>query len=378
MSAALRLRVVAGDQRGATLPLAAGTTRTVGCSLDRDIVLRGAGLAARALTLEVAEDGTGATLIAEADGVRVAGRALAVGERAALAPDARVECGALAFAVESRDRGGEADTARQTLATADIEALVAAAVDAEGSSSSPFARAVEQAGAPGAPRARPARDSRALVRGGAIAAVGCAALALWVWQGGQATNAPSPSLEARLAETFPALALERVEDGAPRVTGYLPRRADAIRLERWLDAQPERPRSAVAIDERLAARVEDVFRVNGIEARVSSLVGGEARVETAVADAEELARVEARVREDVPQLAAMAIENTPPPPAEETPYDPGKRISLVVADTPAYIVTDDRARYFLGSPLPSGHRIVAIEKNVVRLEKGGETTELQF
>ena len=177
------------------------------------------------------------------------------------------------------------------------------------------------------------------------------------------------------------LALERT-DGAFAVSGFLPERADAIRLARWIDSAGVPLDNEVRVDAVLAERVTDVFRVNGIEAEVRSLSAGEAVVETQVVDTDGLARIEARVLEDVPQLRSLALENVPPPPAAEVerapPHDPGKRVSLVVATEPAHVVTEDRSRYFVGATLPSGHRIAAIEENVVHLEKGGVTTELQF
>ena len=58
--------------------------------------------------------------------------------------------------------------------------------------------------------------------------------------------------------------------------------------------------------------------------------------------------------------------------------DPGKRIASLVAGASAYLVTVDGARYFVGAMLPTGHRIVAIEKTAVALERDGQKTSLKF
>ena len=58
--------------------------------------------------------------------------------------------------------------------------------------------------------------------------------------------------------------------------------------------------------------------------------------------------------------------------------DPGKRIASVVPGDPAYLVTADGARYFVGAMLPTGHRITRIDGQHVTLERGGEESTLNF
>jgi len=67
-----------------------------------------------------------------------------------------------------------------------------------------------------------------------------------------------------------------------------------------------------------------------------------------------------------------------PPPAPPVSDDPGKRIASLVAGASAYLVTVDGARYFVGAILPTGHRIVAIERTAVALERDGQRTSLNF
>jgi type III secretion protein D len=61
-----------------------------------------------------------------------------------------------------------------------------------------------------------------------------------------------------------------------------------------------------------------------------------------------------------------------------TVADATKKVSTVVAGDPAYIQTADGARYFAGAMMPSGHRLVAIEGQIVRLEKNGHEVKLSF
>jgi type III secretion protein D len=60
------------------------------------------------------------------------------------------------------------------------------------------------------------------------------------------------------------------------------------------------------------------------------------------------------------------------------PDDPGKRIASLVQGDPAYVVTADGARYFVGSMLPSGHRITAVDTQSVTLERDGRQSTLNF
>ena len=384
MKSSRRLRVLAGRQRGASVVLVPGETLVLGRDLDCDVVVREPGLPGTLLRLESDEDG-GTRIVPCADGVRVDG--LPLESATTIGEGAQVEAGSLVFVVEAFEAGSTdaSEGASGVEPEADGSPLATAAA-----SPSPFLRAVERAASAGgsitpddtgevAKAFSAARPSRLPLCLGTAATLACLTLAVWFYLAGSDTAEDGVPLEARLAEAFPALALEREPGGGGVVLGFVPERADAIRLERWLAAQPEPLRNAVLVDARLAERVDDVLRVNGIEASVRSLIEGEAIVDTAVADAETLARIEARLDEDVPQLVSLELANVPPvAPPEETPYDPGKRVALVVATAPAYIVTKDRSRYFVGAMLPSGHRIRAIEENVVHLEKGGVTSELQF
>ena len=53
------------------------------------------------------------------------------------------------------------------------------------------------------------------------------------------------------------------------------------------------------------------------------------------------------------------------------------RLALVPGE-PAYVVTVDGARYFVGAMLPSGHRIARIAPQQVVLERDGRQMNLNF
>jgi type III secretion protein D len=80
-------------------------------------------------------------------------------------------------------------------------------------------------------------------------------------------------------------------------------------------------------------------------------------------------------------LAKLSVRNTAEPAPKPMPpvaEDPGKRIASLVPGDPAYVVTADGSRYFVGSMLPTGHKIVDIGPTSVTLEYDGTKTTLNF
>jgi type III secretion protein D len=135
------------------------------------------------------------------------------------------------------------------------------------------------------------------------------------------------------------------------------------------------------VDEALARDVTEVFRVNGIAVQARVTGPGRVDADAAEPDANRLARAEEVVRRDVRGLDGLKVRNsaTPtPPPVPPLPDDPGKRIASLVPGDPAYVVTADGARYFVGAMLPSGHRITAVAPQSVTLERDGRPSTLNF
>jgi type III secretion protein D len=170
-------------------------------------------------------------------------------------------------------------------------------------------------------------------------------------------------------------------NGQVVVRGRLATEAQRDQLAQWLRDAPLAPAIEVIVDEALVREVAEVFRINGIA--VSAQLAGPGRVaaEAAEQDAAALARAEEAVRRDVRGLLALDVRNTakpappPPPPVND---DPGKRIASLVTGSSAYLVTVDGARYFVGAMLPTGHRILRIDRSAVALERNGQRTSLSF
>ncbi|HEX6707422.1 MAG TPA: hypothetical protein VF169_21875 [Albitalea sp.] len=198
----------------------------------------------------------------------------------------------------------------------------------------------------------------------------------------RAEPAGEPPLVLALRNSeFAQLQARPEPDGRIELRGRLATLADRQRLDAWLAARQFAATVHVQVDEGLARDVSDVFRVNGVavQARVSG--PGQVVAEAAERDAVRLAKAEEVVRRDVRGLAGLDVRNRAkplPPASPPVPDDPNKRIASVVPGDPAYLVTADGARYFVGALLPSGHRITRIAGQHVTLERDGQPIDLNF
>jgi len=392
MDASLELRVLAGRQRGARSPLAAGT----GC-----ILAVAADGSAEGADVVLCEEGTPATRICITPGpahatldvmegtVRLGTRELAAGDQALWLPRTRLVLGAAVIAFGPADEEGW-QVALEWETAAERRGGPAGNAAEDGPAGSP--RGGSGSAGPGAGgSAGPDRPRRrwlefGLIGAGAAAAIACAAT---IWAGHVApvvarTADPEPAAElAGLLDNspFPGLAIQRDLNGRLQVSGRLPKLADQGRLEAWLAEKNIQASLKVSVDEAVIRDVTEVFRVNNVADQARLDGPGEIEADAAEPDPAVLARAEAAVRHDVPGLASLTVRNgARPKPARTAPVadDPNKRIVTIVAGDPAYVVTVDGARYFVGAVLPTGHRIIEIAAQQVTLDRAGEQTILNF
>ena len=361
---ALELRVLHGPQAGARAPLAAGRPVVVsaGAGADADIVLRAEGAAARLrITADVAH-----ALLEVIDGeLRLGEQLLAAGAQSPWARHQPLRIGptVLAFGLACEDEWPEA---RALPATA---GGVAAGNDVQ--------------------KTRPPLRRRAetwLAATGAAVLLACGG-SLWM---AHVAAAPVPAVafstallaEALKGSEFAALEAATQADGRPVLRGRLADLAQRARLQAWLATRHWTPALDLLVDELVARDIAEVFRVNGIPAQAKAAGAGRFVAELAERDAQRLARAEDVVRRDVRGVLQLAVRNTatplPSPAAPPVPDDPNKRIASLVPGEPAYVVTADGARYFVGALLPSGHRIAQIAAQRVVLERDGQQTNLNF
>ena len=362
---ALELRVLQGPQAGARAPLAAGRAVLVsaGGGADADIVLRHDGVAAR---LRITADVAHALLEVVEGELRLGDQLLAAGAQAAWARHQPLRIGntVLAFGLACEDEWPQVDAMPAMAAAAGVADLN----DAQ--------------------KTRPPLRRRAetwLAATGAAVLLACGG-SLWM---AHVAAAPVPAVAvntALLAEAlkggeFASLEAATQPDGRPVLRGRLADLAQRARLETWLATRQWTPALDLLVDELVARDIAEVFRVNGIAAQAKAAGAGRFVAELAERDTQRLARAEEVVRRDVRGVKELALRNTAtplPPPTPPVVDDPNKRIASLVPGEPAYVVTADGARYFVGALLPSGHRIAQIAAQRVVLERDGQQTNLNF
>lgn len=138
----------------------------------------------------------------------------------------------------------------------------------------------------------------------------------------------------------------------------------------------------VQVNDELTEAVEDIYRVNGITANVEVIDRGKVQVHTRTNDLDKLSSVETSVQNDIPSVIEIKVVNSPPGTVLKTEkparQDPDKRVTLIVAGTNAYIMTQDLSRYFIGALLPSGHLVESIENGEVVVSKDGKQEILKY
>ena len=364
---ALELRVLEGPQGGARAPVEAGSSWVLAAGAGSgDIVLHEDHLpAARVrVTAELAQ-----ALIEVLEGeVRLGNQVLSAGAHAVWPRAVPLSIGSsvVAYGLSCIDAW-----------------TVAPDIPAE---SEPPAAGADARRAADAPAKKPMRRRAEVWLAATGAAVLLACLGtLWMARVVAAPNGPAQgpvTLAAALKTSeFATLDSTTLPDGRVTLVGRLATLAQRARLDAWLTARSFTPVLDVKVDEAIARDVAEIFRVNGVPVQVRVAGPGRIDAEAAERDPERLARAQDVVKRDVRGLDALAVRNTAtplPPPAPPVPDDPGKRIASLVQGDPAYVVTADGSRYFVGATLPSGHRITEVGAQRVTLELNGRQSTLNF
>ena len=393
------LRVLSGEQRGASSVIQPGQTLRIGQDWINEVVLQKAeGVA----VLSFSPTGT-LVLQVQQGGGAVAHRTLEAGARAELGLYEPFTVGGIRLAVgqlgaqqwaplftDAAPDGGATSATPHAQASAPAseaasEARSHAGMDASASqASSAAATPAKDPAATAAGQASPLQRWRSRLMLGGTALVGVSVCTLTLaWAMGPSTLSPQEHA-ANIRQTLSHLGMPTLNvesrSGQLYVTGHLESQAEKTRLEKALaDRSPAR--LSVWVNEQVAASVAEVYRLNGIAAQVEAAGAGVVRVRTAVSDTRQLEHVQALARRDVPglqQLAAVNEAPPTPPPAASAIHDPGKRVAAIVPGEPAYLVTVDGTRYFEGAMLPSGHRIAAILSDKVQMEREGVASVLSF
>lgn len=382
------LDIISGTQQGASARLHPGTLLTVGSSLDNDIVVRDPSVERQHFTLTL---GSGDIQLQCLSGsILVDGMPVLAGDSAAASASVIVQAGSVAFSINCPGIDSDSDSDSDYMQASPASAALADEnTVADPHLSGPSLLMPQHDDLPAVSDDtvyEELKDTKtaSASKSGFLTVSALFLGAIVVWQSGlfkSVTEEPT-SLSSLLAMSpFTELVVEQVGSSAT-VSGYVDTVHESMELSQWLDQSGLSVKNEVRVSDTLAEQVSDVFRVNGVIAEVEVINGEEVLALTREADLSLLETIEKRVMADVPLVASLQIDNKPPPvePIQDPTIttDPGKRVSLVVSDEPAYIVTQDQSRYFIGSILPTGHRVAAIKDGKVSLEKMGETTTLEF
>ena len=362
---ALELRVFEGPQGGARAPLAAGQACVLAAEPDgagdgADIVLREERVPPA--RVRVRADLPQASIEVLSGQVELGDQTLAAGEQAAWPMHTPLKIGSsvVAFGRACVD-DWSGDPVPETTATADAPAAVAAKV--------PLRRRAEVW----------------LAGMGTCVLLACVG-AMWMARvaaaPAEAPVVPAMTLPSALrASEFAMLEANTAADGRTTLRGRLSTQVQRAQLDAWLAGRGFAPKVEVWVDEAIAHDVTEVFRVNGVSVRTQVAGAGRIAAEAVEPNADKLNRAADVVRRDVRGLQALDVRNTAkpaPPPAPPVFDDPGKRIASLVPGEPAFLVTADGSRYFVGALLPTGHRITQIDKSRVTLELHGQQSTLDL
>lgn len=365
----LELNILSGEQAGAQAFLSPGKKVTISGDHQGDIVLRDPLVADSRFSLFV-ENGSGVIEVVSGD-INIEGEKYSVGTKAKLSPYVPVKIGStmLAYGIPNDSRWENVSITEQDppLRQGLTPTVLEYESDKRFSSMMTWSIAV----------------------GAVLLGVTIAARAFTTetnpefMQYEHAENyIPEAITIALSSPEYSELRIEESEYGKFFVRGFVDTRKQRMHVERVLESNNSAIQLDIIVDEQIAAAVRDVYRVNGISAKVEPKGKGVMRVTTMVSDTSDLHRVEAIARRDVSGLSDIIVDNHMPEnintASDSVISDPGKRIAAIVPGDSAYLVTSDGARYFLGAIFPTGHKIAAIYDQYVVLDKNGLKSTLEF
>lgn len=370
------LRVMSGLHRGAKVPLQRPGLIVLGSSDDCDVVLMDSGVAPRHAAITVHEQ----EVIVRALECRVDhdAKPVAAGETMAL------------LALKPLIIGGA------TLMIGDEQALEEKAALEESAPEAVAAHPDVDDQTDGTEAAQ-AQLSPSALRNRLIARVmvGVAAVTLFTIAAvgvSQNIAAKKKTPEQRVTQILEDLKLSKdvrlstTEEGVLLLKGTTRDAASHSKLVQRLNEEGLAPALRLSIGEHLASAVKDVFRVNGLQVNTQYTQAGVVLVSGLRGSAKQYTKVIDHAMKDVSGLTSVRIVPGKPLKGSLVLAGTGssnidasaKRVVSVVDSRPAYIVTADGSRYFVGSLLPQGHRVLAINGTSVTLERDGEQLVMTF
>lgn len=369
------LRVLNGRLAGAERPLHVGKYLRVGHGLDNDIVLRGQGTTGISLLLDLADDQ--ARVRVTSGQISLLGRPIDVDEEAILPPYVPLQIGEFAVAIggDAEERWQEAERLGKAIAVPQSDDAAAAP--------SERARLAERI----ATRLYPVRDHFANRPGGMWFLVALGLILL-----GFAAIAPiteairgelySPrTVRATLSATgFSSLKVTR--DAASEtviVSGAVGSENDALRLRKIMAEKFPGALVDVTTPGSLAAAATDILRNNKVDAEARAGRSGAIRIITEYLPQDRQIELTAILKRDLPVLKNVEYQMDNRRGDRDLQYffnASRSGLATYVDGNPGYIVTQDQTRWFVGSVVPTGHKILAIGNGRIIFERQGLIEEL--
>lgn len=368
------LRVLNGRLAGAERRLPAGTALHVGHGFDNDIVVRGELTTGISVAVDVADDH--ARLHVISGEVTLLGRPVGAGDTAVLLPYVPFQIGEFAVAIGgvAENRWEEAQRACLSLATA-----------TESHNSDQPQRA--SIAARMATRLYPVSDHFAQHRGSmwllimlGIVLIGFAAVAPITDAIRGQINSPTAVRNMLATTGFGSLKVTRdVASQTVIVSGMVASDKDAARLRALVADKYPGALLDITTPTSLAAAVTDILRNNKIDAEARAGRAGAVVVVTEYLPIDRQTELTALLKRDLPTLKTVEYQLDNRRGDRDLQYffsASGTGLATYVDGNPGYLVTQDQSRWFVGSTVPTGHKILSIGGGRVVFERQGLIEEL--
>lgn len=361
------LKILSGRLSGKAFPLDGRDRLSIGHGLGNDVVLRGAGTRDCAVEMSLTPDA--AQLRVLQGQVELLGRTLAAGEQAVLPAYLPIRIGEYLVAhgapVSARweDAGAIADMpVGNAIGPLQAPRIVDRLLDMGREHLGRIDR----------------KTMRLTVATGCICLLGVAAAQpLGDLVTGGKGDRTALQREVRRAG-FPAVKVNSAPDGSLAVTGVV-RDEDELGRLRALAVQSG---DGVIVDAQtgpaLADAAADLLQTKGVAAHVTPAQPGALVVSAGYMPQDRQQALSAELKKDLPAVSAVGFrvdDSLDASPLQAFFTQSGAGLATIVTDPP-HILTADGSRWFPGSTLPTGHKLLAVAPEGVTFEKDGRVEQI--
>ncbi|MCI5046699.1 MAG: hypothetical protein MRY59_04280 [Aquisalinus sp.] len=179
----------------------------------------------------------------------------------------------------------------------------------------------------------------------------------------------------RTTENSPITLQAAMQDSANTVqAGFLPQTAGINGAAAFNKISPE---------EQIIGDIEAILQHLDYAGQAEFTGSGQVRIRANISSMSELEKVERIIRQDLPDIVSISIEsNSLASPRDGVADSKLREFSALVARISdsglPYIVTTDGSWYFVGSVLPTGHELVDITGDIVKVRLNNQDSEVQF